>query len=183
MICSAAHKRVVGGPGRAALAMHVEHEAADRHRRIAAIVDQVVPIAVAELGDVEPERGEQILGVARRQLALVELRPQRDADRIVVAAAEQGRLQPVEQRELLRRRQRGMVGDVVGGAHEIVEREDRRAVARMDEPRGHRKILVPMALARSRFGGVIIASPIRWPARAPSSCRPVLAHIGRRNRG
>ena len=38
-------ERVVGWPGRAALAMDIEHEAADRHRRIGAIVDQVVPVA------------------------------------------------------------------------------------------------------------------------------------------
>src|SRR5262245_45769974 len=47
-----------------------------------------------------------------------------------------------------------MIGDVVGGAHEFIEGENGRAMARMDEPRGHGKILVPMALARSRFGGI-----------------------------
>ena len=93
---------IVGrGPGRAALAMHVEHEAADRHRRIAAIVDQLVPVRVAVLGDVLAERLEQVLRVLRRQVALGQRRTQRDAGRVVVVAAEQARLQAVEMRELV----------------------------------------------------------------------------------
>jgi hypothetical protein len=58
-------KRVVGGPGRARLAMHVEHEAADRHGRIAAVVHQLVEVAVAQLADVHAEGVEQILRVLR----------------------------------------------------------------------------------------------------------------------
>jgi len=46
-----------------------------------------------------------------------------------------------------------VVGDVVRRAHEFVERQDRRAMARMNEPRRDRKILVAVALARSGFGG------------------------------
>ena len=49
-----------------ALAMHVADKAADRHGRIGAVPDQIIPVAIAQLGDVEPERGQQILGVARR---------------------------------------------------------------------------------------------------------------------
>ena len=41
-----------------------------------------------------------------------------------------------------------MVGDVVGNAHEFVERHDRPAVLGRDHPRGHGEILVPRALAR-----------------------------------
>ena len=65
-------QRIVRRPGGAALAMHIEHEAADRHRRIAAVVDEVVPVPVAQLGHVHAERGEQVLRVARRQAALGE---------------------------------------------------------------------------------------------------------------
>ena len=36
------------GPGGLALAVHVEHEAADRHRRVGAIVNELVPVRVAE---------------------------------------------------------------------------------------------------------------------------------------
>ena len=82
-----------------------------------------------------------------------ELRAQGDANRIVVALAEQSCFKPIEERELLRRRERGMIGDIVGGAHEFVEREDRCAMARLNEPRGHGEVLVPVALARSRFAG------------------------------
>ena len=40
-----------------------------------------------------------------------------------------------------------MIGDVVGGAHEAIEREDRTAPLLAQKPRGDGKILVPMALA------------------------------------
>ena len=40
--------------------MHVQHEAADRHCGIPAIVDEVVPVAVSQLSDIHAERGEQI---------------------------------------------------------------------------------------------------------------------------
>ncbi len=75
-------QRIVGRPDRAALAMHVADEAADRHRRECAIADQIVPVAVAQLGDVEPECGEQILRVLRRQVALGERGAQPHRNRI-----------------------------------------------------------------------------------------------------
>ena len=76
-------QRVVGRPDRAALAMDVADEAADRHGRERAIRDQIVPVAIAQLGDVELERGDQILGVLRRQPALGEHGAQPHRDRIV----------------------------------------------------------------------------------------------------
>ncbi len=39
-----------------------------------------------------------------------------------------------------------MIGNVVGGAHEIVKSEDRRAMARRDEEGRDRKIFVAMRL-------------------------------------
>ena len=72
---------------------------------------------------------------------------------IVVAAAEQVRFEPIELRELLVRLQRRVIGDVVGDAHEFVERQDDAAMARVDQPRRDRKILVAMALARTQFTG------------------------------
>ena len=112
---------------------------------------QLVPVGVAQLGHVEPERVEQILRMARRQRPLGQHGAQPHALRIVVVAAEQAAFQAVEQRELAVGRELGMVGDVVGDAHELVERQDRRTEARMDEMGRHREILVPVSLARSQL--------------------------------
>ena len=94
-------QRVVRRPGGAALAVHIEHEAPDRHRRVAAIVNEIVPVLVAQLGHVHAERDEQVLRVARRQAALGERVAQPHGFRIVVALPEQIRFQPVELLELL----------------------------------------------------------------------------------
>jgi hypothetical protein len=88
-------ERVVGRPGGAAFAMDVEHEAADRHGGIGAVADQVVPVAVAQLGYVHAERGEQVLGVTRRQRPRRQLLAQPHRDRIIVVLAEQARLEPI----------------------------------------------------------------------------------------
>ena len=82
-------ERIVRRPGGAALAMHIEHEAADRHRRVAAIMNEIVPVRVAQLGHVHAERGEQILRVARRKPALGERVAQPHGFAIVAALAEQ----------------------------------------------------------------------------------------------
>jgi hypothetical protein len=44
-----------------------------------------------------------------------------------------------------------MIGDIVGGSDEIVERQDQRAVTRMNDPGRDRKILVAVCLAGSQF--------------------------------
>jgi hypothetical protein len=132
--------------------MHVEDVAADRHGREAAIADEFVPVGIASLGRVEAEGGEEVLGVSRREKTLVE----HGAEAIggeLRAVAEERRFQAVEQRELLVGLQRRVVGDVVGGADELVEGEDRRAVARADEVRGDGKVLVAMGLARAGLSG------------------------------
>ena len=41
-----------------------------------------------------------------------------------------------------------MIGNVVGGADEIIERQDRAAIARVNKERRHREIFIPMPLAR-----------------------------------
>ena len=123
---------VVGcGPRRPALAMHVEHKAPDRHRRIAAIVDQLVPIGVAMLGNVQRN-------ALSRSWACW-------GDRLRSASAARRQYRPGYDhrgRAGLPRGDRGaracpsrsgfVVGDVVGDPHEFVERQDRRggAVAR-----------------------------------------------------
>ena len=147
MICSAAQSASLAGHTVVALAMHVADKAADRHGRIGAVSDQIIPVAIAQLGDVEPERGQQILGVARRQPALRELFAQRHGLGIAIAGAVEIGLELIEQGEFLVGLELGVVGDVVRRAHEVIEGEDRRAVARMDEPGRHRKILIPVRLA------------------------------------
>jgi hypothetical protein len=47
-----------------------------------------------------------------------------------------------------------VVGDVVGAAHELIEGEDQRAVARLDEPRRYRKIFVAVGLVGPKFPGI-----------------------------
>ena len=89
-------QRVGGRPGRGALAVDVEHEAADRHRRIAAIVDHLVPVLVAKLGDVHPEGDQHIERVARRHRALGQRVAQTDGLRLAVALAEQFRFEQIE---------------------------------------------------------------------------------------
>ena len=74
--------------------------------------------------------------------------------RIVIVAAEQARFQAVEVAKLLGLAKARMVGDVVGDAHELVEGQDGAAVPRLDQPRGHREILIPRALAGSQLRSV-----------------------------
>ena len=64
---------------------------------------------------------------------------------------EESALEQIEIAELLVRRQRGMIGDIVSGADEIVEGEDQSPVTRMNDPRRDRKILVAVGLSGSQF--------------------------------
>ena len=120
-------KRIVGRPGRAALAMHVEHEAPDRHGRIAAIVDQIVPVAVAQLGHIHAgtRSADPARGAATGARAASCARKATPAG-IVVAAAEQAASSRSSSASFSCGASIGVVGDVVGDAHELVERQDRR---------------------------------------------------------
>jgi len=113
---------------------------------------------------VQAEGGQQILRVPRRQRPLREREPQPDPRRFRLQLAEERVLQAIQMVELVLLGQRRVVGDVVRRAHEIVERQDSGAVARMDEPRGDGKILVAVALARSQFGGArhFIPDALAW---------------------
>ena len=101
--------------------MDVEHETADRHGRIAAIMDDVVPVLVAQLGDVHPERDQHVERMARRHRALGKSAAQADRLRLGVALAQQFRLEEVEIAQLLVRAKRRVIGDVVGRPDEIIE--------------------------------------------------------------
>ena len=145
-------ERVRRRPGRGALAVDVEHEASDRHRRIAAIMDHFVPVLVAKLGHVHPERDQDIERMARRHRTLRQRAPQIDGLGLAVALAQQFGFEQIEIGELVAARASvGMIGDVVGGPDEIVERQDQRPVARMNDPRRDRKVLVAVSLAGSQF--------------------------------
>ncbi len=106
--------------------------------------------------------------MTRRQAAFGQRRAQPHGLRIAVALPQQIRFQPVELRELLALAQRRVVGDVVGDAHELVERQDDAAVTRIDQPRGDGKILVAMAFARTQFaGGTHVAFACTRPFQLP----------------
>src|SRR5215469_5402684 len=74
---------------------------------------------------------------------------------ILAVGAGEAAVKAREQIELLARPQLGMIGDVVGGANEIVERQDHFAMTRMNEPGGDREILIPVSLAGPQFIGVL----------------------------
>ena len=84
-------------------------------------MNHVVPVLVTKLGDVHPERDQHVERVTRRHRALGERVAQIDRFLLGVAVAEQFRFKQVEQPELFVRRQGRVIGDVVGGADEIVE--------------------------------------------------------------
>ena len=176
-------QRIGCGPGRGALAMHVEHEAPDRHRRVAAIMDDFVPVLVTKFGDVHPERDQDIERMARRHRALGQRVAQINRFFLGVAVAEQFRLEQVEIAKLVVGAQRRMIGNVVGGPHEIVERQDQRPVTRMNDPRRDRKILVAVGLSGSqiaRAGHQELATFIwAWRIRRCSAhARDRVPHIG-----
>jgi hypothetical protein len=110
-------------------------------------VNELVPVRVAEFRDVHPERGQHVAGVLRGHAALGKRIAQPQRFSLAVAAAEQFGLQPVELRKLFRRRQGGVVGNVVGDAHELVERQNQPAMAGFDHEGRDRKVLVLVTLA------------------------------------
>jgi hypothetical protein len=77
--------------------------------------------------------------------------PEDDGLVLLVVPAEKPRFQLVEHRQLGRGIEQRVVGNVVGGPDEIIERKNQRPVARMDNPRRDRKILVTIGLAGSQF--------------------------------
>ena len=115
-------------------------------------MDHLVPVLVAQLADVHAERDQDVEGVARRHCAFRQRMAEADRFFLGIALSEQFRLEQVEIAELLLGRQFRVIGDIVGGADEVIEGKNQRAVARMDDPRRHRKVLVAVRLAGSQFG-------------------------------
>src|SRR5262249_46746909 len=136
---------------RGALAMDVQDKAADRHRRIAAIVDELVPSLVAEFGHIHPERRQQVQRMARRHAAFGKRATQADRFLLAVALAKQLSFEQVEIGKLVGRAKCCVIGDVVGGPDKVVERKNHSPVPRMDQKGGNREILVAVSLAGSQF--------------------------------
>ena len=80
-------QRVRGHVGRAILAVQIEHVPSDRHRRVAAVVIQLVPVRIAQLGRVAPERDQQIERMARRHAGFGQARAQTQRARRAIVAA------------------------------------------------------------------------------------------------
>jgi len=114
--------------------VNVEHEAPDRHRRIAAIVNEFVPVGVAKLVDIHPERGQEVERMARRHRTFRQRLAEIDGFRLAVALAQQLGLEQIEMGELGARFERRVVGDIVCGPDKIVERRITRPMPRVDDP-------------------------------------------------
>ncbi len=110
--------------------------------------------------------------MTRRQLAFDKRVAQLHRNGIAVALAGDAGFETIEQCELLLRFERRMIGDVVGGAHEIIERQDCAAMTRMDKPRGNREILVPVSLAGPQFGGAVQADIVHRNSETLAWARP-----------
>ena len=169
--------RVQLGP----LAMQVEQEAADRRGRQRAIAEEILPVVVAKLDGVAPEGGEQVERMLRRHAG----RRQAGAQGLRLGQPggglgrpRQGAREGIEPRDLVVGRQRRVVADIVGGAHEGVEGRDMRAQRRGQQPRADLKVLVPGALARGRLNRAVqcappaIVSPSRQPSRSAGAALP-----------
>jgi hypothetical protein len=74
-----------------------------------------------------------------------------------------------------------MIGDIVGGPDETVERQDQRPVTRMNDPGRDRKILVAVCFAGSQFAraGHQQLATLVWPQGIRSPRIPRMP-IGRR---
>jgi len=171
-------ERVIGGPcARGIFAMHIEHEATDRHRRITAVVDQLVPVLVTQLGHVASKRDKQIARMLTIQSALFADAAQTRRDILIGTNAHQRVVQPVQQRKLLIAAQGWVIRNIVGGANEIVKAHDRRAMT------GHKngrdgKILVAMGFAGTCVGDLDHA-PVNALLRTREQDKPRRFVVGR----
>ncbi len=128
--------------------MDVQDEAADRHRRNPAIVDEIIPIAITQLGDVAAKGFEQVERMIERKTARGEHCAKRNGFGRGLGLAEKAQLHLVEKIELFFRTRGSVVGDIVGGAREAIEAENDGAVARMNDPGRDGEVFVAMALSR-----------------------------------
>ncbi len=131
-------ERVGSRPGVAGFAVQIKHVAPDRHCRIAAVVEQFVPVGVAQLGGVAAEGDQQLAGMGGRHAGCGQAGAQAGGARGTgLSLAQQHRLHDVEPAHL------------VAGGRARRCRRCRRRCGRRRRRRGH--------AARSR--GAISAEP------------------------
>ncbi len=152
-------------------AVQVEQVAPDRVGRERAIAEQVVPVVVAQLDRVLLEGGDEIDAVLRRDAGLGQARAQAVGGReggVFGVAPGDGVLEALEAADLVLRRQRRVVGDVVDRPGEAVEGRDVRPQARRQQPGADGEVLVARALARRRLGrpAEVVLSALRRQGRA-----------------
>src|SRR5215471_9927663 len=144
-------QRIVGRPGAAAFAGDVEHIAPNRHRRVGAVLDELLPIGVTQFGRVHAEGAKQVLRVSGRHPAFAQHRPQRDAFWLGVIGAEKTLFEPIEMHDLVLSAQLRMVGDIVGNAYELIERKNGPTMLWVNQPGRDGKIFVPRSLSGSKL--------------------------------
>src|SRR5215471_17812836 len=106
-------QRIVCWPRRIGLAVNIEHKTSDRHRGISAVFHQLVPRAVAQLGNIHAKSGEQLLSMARRQSPFFQYGSQSLRNFLALDTAEKAGLKRIEMSEFFARLESWMVGDVV----------------------------------------------------------------------
>ena len=97
-------------------------------------MNHFVPVFITKFGHIHPERDQHVERVARRHRTFRQRAPQVDRLGLAVALPQQFSFKQIEKLKLVVLAERCMIGDVVGGPDEIVEREDQRPVARMNDP-------------------------------------------------
>src|SRR5262249_30172845 len=126
-------QRIRGWPHRLVLPVNVKHKAANRHCRIGTVADEVIPVAITQLGRIETKCGQQVLGVARGHTSRRKRGSQRNSFGVTSAATLEIALEFVKQRDLLTGRELRVIRNIVGCAHELIERENEPAMARVDK--------------------------------------------------
>src|SRR5262249_46054548 len=113
-----------------------------------------VHFGLAALGTVNAKSSEKTWRMAGRQRPRGKRDAQTHRRNVLAVLADEAGAEAVEEIELLIRLERRMVGNIVGGSYEIVERQYRAAMARMNEKRRDRKVLVPVSFSRAPIGRV-----------------------------
>jgi hypothetical protein len=139
----------VGGRiGLRALAVEAQEKAADRVGGAAAIIEELRPVGVAGFHRVLPEGVEEDAGLIRPNALGMQRHGRGDGG---VPCEERG-LHAIEARDLLLRRDRAGIRDIVGLAHEAVEGEHLGPVGGGEDERRDGKILVARGLGGGRGG-------------------------------
>src|SRR6185437_6353362 len=115
--------------------MHVENEASDRHRRIAAIVDQLGPRVVAGLRHILAKSPEKIERVLRGNARALQLPAKRQSVRSGIGLAEESVFERRKKCELCGLIEMRMNRSIVRGTREAIERKNGCAITGRNDPR------------------------------------------------